>query len=513
MKMQSAIPVEENIYETDLIQSPFVLGILKPKIYIPVNIPNQERDYIILHEQTHISRYDHLIKIVAYLILCIHWFNPFAWAAFILMGVDMEMSCDERVLKEVGEKTKKDYSLSLLSMATKRHLIGGSPLAFSEGGLKARIKNVLNFKKTTWIIVISAVVLTTALSIGLALNRTDRTVDNDTENLQKTINELSQRLTEEEDRRLLLISAEVERLAKEHNREEHRLQLAEDIRQSILRVSDTINDCSVVIYLGEDATDTTLKREPGAQITLSLNEHRPIEHLYVRAIASMVRGSLPGIKNENIIITDDDSHPLIYPVSEDTDVLSWIITEYGDEFVTLNSMEAASRYNPFPIAIPSVLPANVVFDHANVNMHGGSYYAHGPRLIFHFNLEDDENVWDNTDTYQGWRAPHISLNQLNMGSSGLHFFREEYNNVPWSSPPDEMGRILESTPFIIADTDAILSAYFMPVLLGQEAPPDDYVIDAWISWYKDGISYTLYVFAPGGTITLDDMVAMAESVG
>jgi len=169
-RMKSAIRVDDGIYETDKIQTPFVLGIIKPKVFIPFNLSIQEREYIIRHEQTHIRRCDHIIKFAAYFILCLHWFNPLTWVAFLLMGADMEMSCDERVLKEMGTETKKEYSRSLLSLSANRRMIGGSPLAFSEGGLKSRIKHVLNFKKTSKIVVAIAVMLVVALSVGLMVN-------------------------------------------------------------------------------------------------------------------------------------------------------------------------------------------------------------------------------------------------------------------------------------------------------------------------------------------------------
>lgn len=170
-KMREAVHIEANIYEAENIKSPFVLGILNPRIYLPVGLSEKEKSYIILHEQTHIKRHDHIVKFAAYFILCLHWFNPLAWAAFLLMGVDMEMSCDERVLKETGGEIEKDYSLSLLSLATQRRYIGGTPLAFGEGGIKERIKNVLNFKKPSRIIVVVSVALAAVLSIGFLLNR------------------------------------------------------------------------------------------------------------------------------------------------------------------------------------------------------------------------------------------------------------------------------------------------------------------------------------------------------
>jgi len=171
-KMREAAHIEANIYEAKNIKSPFVLGVFKPGIYLPIGLSKKEKSYILLHEQTHILRRDHIVKFTAYFILCLHWFNPLVWAAFLLMGVDMEMSCDERVLKEIGGKIKRDYSLSLLSLATERRFISGSPLAFGEGGIKERIKNVLNYKKTSRVIVIVSVALVAVLSIGFAVNKT-----------------------------------------------------------------------------------------------------------------------------------------------------------------------------------------------------------------------------------------------------------------------------------------------------------------------------------------------------
>ena len=169
-RMKGSACGEANLIEGESIQSPFVIGLIRPKIYIPAGLSQKEREYIILHERTHIRRHDHIIKFMAYFILCLHWFNPLAWAAFLLMGVDIEMSCDERVLKELGGEIKKDYSMSLLSLATDR-VISSAPLAFGEDGVKKRIKNVLKFRKPSRTIVSLAVAFVTVLSLGLMVSR------------------------------------------------------------------------------------------------------------------------------------------------------------------------------------------------------------------------------------------------------------------------------------------------------------------------------------------------------
>ena len=168
--LRGAAHIEDNLYEAENLRTPFVIGILRPRIYIPAGLSGEEREYIILHEQTHIRRGDHAVKMFAYLVLCLHWFNPLAWAAFVLMGADMEMSCDERVMHELGDGIKRAYSLSLVRMATRRRILNGSPLAFGEGGMKERVKNVLNFKKPLRIVIVAAMTLVAVLSVGLAFN-------------------------------------------------------------------------------------------------------------------------------------------------------------------------------------------------------------------------------------------------------------------------------------------------------------------------------------------------------
>ncbi|TCO72151.1 M56 family metallopeptidase [Marinisporobacter balticus] len=166
-QLKSAQLIEQNIFEAKNLKTPFVLGLIRPKIYLPVGLNATERSYILLHEQTHINRKDHIIKIFAFLILSIHWFNPLVWIAFILMSTDMELSCDERVLKKMNEDIKKPYANSLLSLATGRHILNGNPLAFGEGNVRGRIKNVLNYKKFSfWVIAVSMI---TVIIVGIAL--------------------------------------------------------------------------------------------------------------------------------------------------------------------------------------------------------------------------------------------------------------------------------------------------------------------------------------------------------
>ena len=158
-RLVGAVQLEDNIYLADHIPSPFVMGLFRPKIYLPSTLTETERGYILRHEQYHLRRRDHLVKFLSFLALCIHWFNPLVWAAFVLSGKDMEMSCDEAVVRELGEDIRADYSASLLSLATGRRIVAGMPLAFGEGDTGSRIRNLLNWKRPRpWVMAVCAVV-------------------------------------------------------------------------------------------------------------------------------------------------------------------------------------------------------------------------------------------------------------------------------------------------------------------------------------------------------------------
>ena len=169
-KLVGAVAYTGNVYRADYIDTPFVMGILAPKIYLPSNIPTQEQKYIIAHERHHIRRCDHIIKLLAYCALCIHWFNPLAWAAFILAGKDMEMSCDEAVIREMGPQIRADYSASLLRLATHKKMIAGMPLAFGEGNTKGRIMNIAKWKKPKLWVSMICVLLCAAVLVACAVN-------------------------------------------------------------------------------------------------------------------------------------------------------------------------------------------------------------------------------------------------------------------------------------------------------------------------------------------------------
>lgn len=159
-RVSTAVLLQDNIYQSEKVISTFVLGIIKPKIYLPFDISECDMQYVIAHEKAHIKRKDHLWKPLGFLLLSIHWFNPFMWLGYILLCRDVELACDEKVISGFGREEKANYSQVLLTCSINRRMISACPLAFGEVGVKGRVKSVLNYKKPTfWIILIGTLAI------------------------------------------------------------------------------------------------------------------------------------------------------------------------------------------------------------------------------------------------------------------------------------------------------------------------------------------------------------------
>lgn len=171
-KTIGSVPYDDecDIYINDYVNTAFVIGVFYPRIYLPSSLSKEEIEYILLHEKYHIRRKDHIVKILFFIALCMHWFNPLVWIAFSLFGKDMEMSCDEAVLKKQGEAIREGYSQSLLSLATGKRIISGMPLAFGEGNTKERIINALNWKRCSRKVFLTAALVCTIVAIGCFFN-------------------------------------------------------------------------------------------------------------------------------------------------------------------------------------------------------------------------------------------------------------------------------------------------------------------------------------------------------
>ena len=175
-EISTAVLLRDNIYQSESVVSPFVLGIIKPKIYLPFNMNGQDMDHVVAHEKAHIKRKDHLWKPLGFLILTLHWFNPLMWLGYVLLCRDIELACDEKVIKEFNNEQRADYSEALLTCSVNRRMIAACPLAFGESDVKNRVKSVLNYKQPSFWVIVVAVIICVALAVGFLTNPVNSSV-------------------------------------------------------------------------------------------------------------------------------------------------------------------------------------------------------------------------------------------------------------------------------------------------------------------------------------------------
>ena len=165
-----SVPYEGDIFLCDHVKSPFILGLVRPKIYLPSSMDAASMEPVIAHEKAHLTRCDHWWKPVGFLILTVHWFNPLCWIAYVLLCRDIELACDEKVIRQMDLNGKKQYSTALLEFSTGRRLVTICPLAFGEVGVKERVKNVLNYKKPAFWLIVVAIIACGVVTVCFATN-------------------------------------------------------------------------------------------------------------------------------------------------------------------------------------------------------------------------------------------------------------------------------------------------------------------------------------------------------
>ncbi len=171
--LATAVRYKEQIFQSEKISAPFVLGLVKPKIYLPCQLDAQDLEYVIAHEKAHICRKDHWWKPAAFLLLTVHWFNPLMWLAFALLCRDIELACDEKVIRNLNSEKRADYTQALVRCSLSRRKIISCPLAFGEVGVKTRVRAVLYYKQPGWQTVCPAVLICILAAICLLTNPTD----------------------------------------------------------------------------------------------------------------------------------------------------------------------------------------------------------------------------------------------------------------------------------------------------------------------------------------------------
>ena len=169
-EIDTAVRYKDNLFQSENVSSPFVLGLIKPRIYLPFNMNGQDLEHVVAHEQAHIRRKDHWWKPLGFLLLTIHWFNPFMWLSYVLLCRDIELACDEKVIRELGNEQRADYTQALVACSINRRTIAACPLAFGEVCVKERVKSVMNYQKPAFGIVILAVIACVGVAVCFLTN-------------------------------------------------------------------------------------------------------------------------------------------------------------------------------------------------------------------------------------------------------------------------------------------------------------------------------------------------------
>ena len=169
-RVGTATLLRDNIRQSEYVDSPFVLGLFRPVIYLPYQVESGDLEYVIAHERAHIRRKDHWWKPLGFLLLCVYWFNPLLWIAYVLLCRDIEGACDEKVIREMGLEDRRGYSTALLNCSVRRRSIAACPLAFGEVGVKERVKSVMHYKRPAFWLVAAALAACAAAAVCFLTN-------------------------------------------------------------------------------------------------------------------------------------------------------------------------------------------------------------------------------------------------------------------------------------------------------------------------------------------------------
>jgi len=198
LKILDGVQVKSNVYQSEKIQSPFVCGFIKPKIYVPYGLDDVTLNCVLQHEETHIRYADHIIKAFGFVVLCIHWFNPLVWVSYFLLCKDIELSCDESVIKKYNSDECKEYAKALLDLGVSKVRLSACPIAFGEVSIKTRIRSVVKYKKASKLLVLASLVICIGVSVCFMTEPEDSLKEktDEVEVVEKTTEPTTEKVTE-----------------------------------------------------------------------------------------------------------------------------------------------------------------------------------------------------------------------------------------------------------------------------------------------------------------------------
>lgn len=353
-RLVGAVRYRDNIYQSEKVSSPFILGVIRPKIYIPFSMDAQSLDFILSHEKAHIKRGDHLIKPLGFIILSVYWFNPLVWLAYILLCRDIELACDERVIKDLSVSDRQLYADTLFKCGISRGRIAACPLAFGEVGIKERIKGVMSYKKPTFWVIIIAVIACIAVAVFFLTSpkdkdngnssNTDNVTDNSTADIEPEITDNSDTSTTPDDKSgMLEVTQYITSTYSFANWSDEGIDylwsISENDRASndmpVVRIDSTneldsfIDSVSPYFTLEQPWDEVSSFKDASAEFTEEFFSSKTLFILYVWEGSSSVRHSISSVytSDDELNITIDAWVPELF----DEMMAGWFITVAFDK--------------------------------------------------------------------------------------------------------------------------------------------------------------------------------------
>lgn len=314
--VSTAVRLKDNIYQTENIASPFVLGVFNVKIYIPYNLSPTEIFFVLSHERSHIARKDYLLKPFAYAVACVYWFNPLVWLGYVLLCRDIELACDEKAINLIGYNRKKAYSQSILDFSVPKKYISACPVAFGETGVKERVKSVLSMKKHKKIAVIAGVAIIAVTGVGFLTYPKVNAEKSGTEGI-KTIEETTENIEEDSEEKVDKMSSEVTEEATEEKIEETEKTTEKLSEEDISDISadDNISVHGSYIFGKASYVITRLFSEEHKGIDFSAEEGT---FVYNACTGTVTDVGFDDTRGNYIEIKSDDGMTFIYEHLKDT---------------------------------------------------------------------------------------------------------------------------------------------------------------------------------------------------
>lgn len=410
--VSTAVLLKENVWQSENVSSPFILGFIKPKIYVPFSLGGETAEYVVAHENAHIRRKDHWIKPIGFLLLAVYWFNPLVWVAYILLCRDIEAACDEKVIASMDGKSRQEYASALLDCAVNRRKIEVCPLAFGEVGVKERIRGVMNYKKPAFWIIILAIVACVVAAVCFLTSPAKHKPDNnmgmgyllkvEVEHYKGTTQlpyKTDKFAIEPKLGKTLILSGFTEL----------------EVTETDLQTGRLILEFNDKVYLGDNQTDTVVieldKKETvwladrQTAVVLSFEKTQTLEEAISKAILernkdSYMKGTFACESHQMLQSSSEENY------SEKTDVLSYTTTIYlmaeYSEYVCFGGKPERVSGGSGPVAL--------TFDY---DFNEGQY-----KLVEYWEADMGASYASSVEDKFPWQAANRVLNEVNIEDLG-----------------------------------------------------------------------------------------------